>query len=225
MGDATLASDVRAELATLTVDEFSGRLASADPVPGGGSASAIAAALAAGLVEMVASLTQGRPKYAAYAGRAQRAAELAAELRRRFLRLADADAEAYGALVAAMRLPRDSDAEKAARQERMRSAARVAAEVPLEVVRSAEELVASIERLAGRSNINAASDLAVAAYLIEAAAQGAGQNVLVNLPSVEDGAWEGRTTVELDQRLDAIERLGSMTREVVGRGELREPEE
>jgi formiminotetrahydrofolate cyclodeaminase len=149
---------------------------------------------------------------------------VAADLRHRFLRLADADAEAYSALVTAMRLPRDSDAERAARSERIRAAARVAAEVPLEVVRSCEDLAAEIEHLAGRSNINAASDLAVGGWLTDAAAHGAAQNVLVNVPSVEDGEWEGRATVELDQRLDAIERLTALTREVVGRGTLRDPE-
>lgn len=225
MADATLATDVRADLATLTVDEFSSRLASDDPVPGGGSASAIAAALAAALLEMVATLTLGRTKYTAYADAAERAAALASNLRRRFLRLADADAEAYSALVAAMRQSRDTDADKDARQQSIRAAARVASEVPLEVVRNAEELAAGIERLAGRSNINASSDLAVAAYLIQAAAQGAGQNVLVNLPSVEDGAWEGRSTVELEERLARIEHLAGMTREVVGSGTMRDPEE
>jgi formiminotetrahydrofolate cyclodeaminase len=212
MADATVATDVRTRLAALTVEEFTERLASAEPVPGGGSASAIAASLAASLLAMVAALTVGRPKYSDYAAGAEQAAAVAADLRHRFLRLADADAEAYTALVEAMRLPRDSDAERAARAERIRAAARVAAEVPLEVVRSAEDLAAGIEQLAGRSNIN------------DAAAHGAAQNVLVNLPSVEDGKWEGRATVELDQRLDEIERLTSLTREVTGRGTLRDPE-
>jgi formiminotetrahydrofolate cyclodeaminase len=223
MADATVATDVRTPLAALTVEEFTDRLASAEPVPGGGSASAIAASLAASLLGMVAALTVGRQKYSDYAAGAEQAAAAAADLRHRFLRLADADAEAYAALVEAMRLPRESDAERAARGERLRAAARVASEVPLEMVRSAEDLAAGIEHLAGRSNINAASDLAVAALLTDAAAHGAAQNVLVNLPSVEDGEWEGRATLELDQRLDEIERLTSLTREVTGRGTLRDP--
>ena len=224
MADATLATDVRPRLASLTVSEFGARLASPEPVPGGGSASAIAASLAASLLEMVASLTLGRPKYAAYVADAEQAAAAARDARERFLRLADDDAAAYAALVDATRLPRNTDDERSARRDRIRAAARVAAEVPLAVVRAADELAVGVERLAGRSNINAASDLAVAALLLEAAAHGAAQNVLVNLPSVEDGAWEGGVTVELDERLDSIERLAAQTREAVGSGTLREPE-
>ncbi len=124
-----------------------------------------------------------------------------------------------------MRLPRSSDGEAAVRNERIRAAARRATEVPLEVVRSAHDLAGEIECLAGRSNRNASSDLVVAALLAEAAAGGAGQNVLVNLPSVADGEWAGATTLELHEHLEAVQHLARVTREVVGGGNLRDAEE
>jgi formiminotetrahydrofolate cyclodeaminase len=225
MADATLARDVHPGLAGLTLEDFAARLASAEPVPGGGSASAVAAALAASLVEMVARLSRDRPKYADYATTHERAAARAEELRRRFLELAQRDADAYSNLSEAMRLPRSSDGEAAVRNERIRAAARRATEVPLEVVRSAHDLAGEIECLAGRSNRNASSDLVVAALLAEAAAGGAGQNVLVNLPSVADGEWAGATTLELHEHLEAVQHLARVTREVVGGGNLRDPEE
>jgi formiminotetrahydrofolate cyclodeaminase len=225
MADATLAPDVHPGLAGLTLDDFAARLASAEPVPGGGSASAVAAALAASLVEMVARLSRDRPRYADYASTHERASARAEQLRFRFLELAQSDADAYAVLSKAMRLPRGTDAEASVRDEQMRTAARRATEVPLEVVRSARDLAGEIECLAGRSNRNAASDLVVAALLAEAAARGAGQNVLVNLPSVGDGSWAGVTTVELDEHLEVVQHLARITREVVGSGDLRGPEE
>jgi len=225
MADATLAPDVRTGLAALSLQDYTLQLSSGDPVPGGGSASAVTAALAASLVEMVARLSGGRAKYADYTATHERAIGKAAELRRQFLALSDADAEAYAALSDALHMPRDTDAERDVRKERIRATARTASEVPLAVIRSARDLAGEIESLAGRSNQNASSDLVVAALLIEAAARGAGQNVLVNLPSVEGGSWAGATTVEVDEHLEVVQHLGRITREIVGGGEMREPED
>jgi len=85
------------------------------------------------------------------------------------------------------------------------------------------EIASYAEALAGRSNVNASSDVVVAVLLAEAAAQGAGQNVLINLPSTGDGSFEGVMTARLDGLIDETERLASRTREIVGSGGTREP--
>jgi formiminotetrahydrofolate cyclodeaminase len=207
----------------LTLDAFTSRLASAEPVPGGGSASAIAAALGASLVEMVARLSTGRPKYADHEDLLAWAMRTGAELRDRFLALADEDAASYGAFAAAMKLPRETDAEASARTAAMQAAALHAAEVPLACVEACHQLVGVAEALAGRSNANASSDLNVAALLGEAAARGAAANVLVNLPSIGDTERSGVMTARVNELLHDIERLASDTRQAVGTGERREP--
>lgn len=216
-----LAANVR--LRDQTIDEFVARLSSGDPVPGGGSASAIAAGLGASLVAMVASLSEGRPKYAAHADLHAEARAAGIRLADRFLALADEDAAAYAAFAAALKLPRDDNAQTVARRAALRASARAAAEVPLRCVEACLELVSYAEALAGRSNVNASSDLAVAALLGDAAARGAGANVLANLPSVSDPSFEGETTARLLGLLREIDDLATIAREVVSRGEAREP--
>ncbi|HSL32660.1 MAG TPA: cyclodeaminase/cyclohydrolase family protein [Candidatus Limnocylindrales bacterium] len=207
----------------LTLAEFVDRLASAEPVPGGGSASAVAASLGAGLVAMVASLSQDRPKYEAHATLHVAAIEVGRRLATRFLEFADEDAAAYSDFSASLKLPRFTDAEKARRKAAMSAAAKTAAEVPLAVVEACLELVSTAESLVGRSNANAASDLNVAALLGEAAARGAAENVLVNLPMVGDEAYAGQMTARVMSLLDDIEQQAGAVHEGVRSGTVREP--
>ncbi len=207
----------------VTIDEFASRLASSEPVPGGGSASAVAAGLAASLVTMVASLTTGRPKYVDHEPMLAWALETGRRLSDRFLTIADDDAHAYAGFAAALKLPRDTDAEIEARSTAMRTAARRASEVPLECLEACLDLVGAAEVLAGRSNPNAASDVDVAAMLGEAAARGAAANVLINLPSTGDPSFEGETMARVSELLAAIEDLAAEAHKVVASGDRRDP--
>lgn len=200
------------------------QLSSSEPVPGGGSASAVAAALGASLISMVASLSTERPRYAAYEATHRRCEALGRELSARCLAIADRDSEAYGEYAAALKLPRDTDEEKKARQQAIRAAARAASEVPWECVRACAELVSAAESLAGRSNVNAASDLLVAALLGEAAARGAAENVLVNLSATGDDVFAGDMQSAVDRVLHQIAALAARVREIVLSGQAREPE-
>jgi formiminotetrahydrofolate cyclodeaminase len=210
-------------LRELSVDAFVARLASPEPVPGGGSASAVAAALGASLVAMVASLSAGREKYAAHEASLIRAREVGTGLADALLTIADEDAEAYGSFAAALKLPRETAEEQANRRRALSEAALRAAEVPLRCVERCLELVAAAEAIAGRSNPNASSDLAVAALLGEAAARGATANVLINVPAIEDREVAGALVARAKELVDEIERLASSTRQVVQSGETRDP--
>lgn len=213
-----------ASFTRLTIGEFSERLASGDPVPGGGSASAIAASLAASLMAMVARLSLDRPKYEPYRSTNERVLAAAERLRARLLALADADAQAYSRFSAALKMERESEEQQKARAEAVQAAAREASEVPLAVVEECAVLLDEIESLAGRSNLNAASDLEVAARLGAAAARGAGANVLINLPHVGDARFAGGATAQLDGLLKSIDRnMLNVVQRVAGGG-LRRPE-
>lgn len=207
----------------LTLDAFVERLSSAEPAPGGGSASAIAASLGASLVAMVAALSADRPKYADHAALHALAGDAGRRLADRFLQLADEDAAAYSAFAAALKLPRETDAERELRSGRLRSAARVAADVPLACVEACAELVAAAEALAGRSNANASSDLGVAALLGEAAARGAAANVIVNLPSIGDEAAAAALRGRVAALLDGIAARAAATHAAVRDGSPRPP--
>lgn len=208
--------------AELTLREFNDRLLSAEPVPGGGSAAAVAGSLAASLVTMVAELSK-RPKYMEHASLHGAVEERSRELTARLLKLADDDATSYAAFAAALKLPKETEEEREARARAMQSAARTAAEVPLECLQACFDVVLAAELLAGRCNQNASSDLTVATLLAEAAAKGAAANVRVNLPSVGDQAWSRDADARVAKLLLDIEYTSQNCRAVVASGGLRGP--
>jgi len=210
--------------ADLTVSEFVEKLSSSAPVPGGGAASAVAAALGASLIAMVAGLSTGRPKYAEYEATLARSAAAGRELAVKFLRLADLDANAYAGYAAALKMPRETEPQQAVRKAAIRAAARNAAEAPWDCVRACGKLVDAALALAGRSNVNAASDVLVAALLAEAAARGAAENVLINLPSVGDEEYADAMSLQVDTALHEIAAVAARVREVVLSGQAQSPE-
>jgi formiminotetrahydrofolate cyclodeaminase len=210
--------------ATQTIEEFSRALASAEPIPGGGSAAAVVAALGASLAGMVARLSADRPRYEPYQATHARALTIADAARARLLALADADAASYAGLTAARRLPRETAEQTERRRAAVREAAQHAVEVPRQVVDECRTLILTVDDLAGRSNLNAASDLVVAALLLDAAARGAGENVLVNLPALGDEHEAAGLTVELEGHLHEIDSAAARIHRQVRSGGLRAPE-
>ncbi|HXG26558.1 MAG TPA: cyclodeaminase/cyclohydrolase family protein [Candidatus Binatia bacterium] len=207
----------------LTLAAFGERLASSDPVPGGGSASAVAASLAASLVAMVGRLSQGRPKYAEHAALYELAIPAAHRLERALLDVADEDAAAYAACAVALKLPREADEDRAYRDQQVKATARVAAEVPLRCVELCHDVLVLADALAGRSNVNAASDLRVASLLAEAAGNGAAENVLVNLPLIGEDDWTREAKTRVEALLTDIAELKNRVLGVVSSGDRRPP--
>jgi len=174
--------------ADLSITGWLDALAAATPTPGGGSAAALAAAMGAALAAMVAGLTIGRPRYAAVEAEMAVILRRAETLRNELMAATDLDAAAYGAVMAAYRLPKEDERQRAERAAAIRLALRRAAEVPLSVAEAAVELLHLAERAAALGNANASTDAAVAALLAHAGLHGAARNVRINLRSLDDDA-------------------------------------
>jgi formiminotetrahydrofolate cyclodeaminase len=203
---------------------FTEALASKQAAPGGGAAAAVAATMAASLTAMVLRLSVDRPKYQQHAPLHAEALGASDSARLRFLELADEDATAYAAYRAARTMPHDTEAQTDARDAATRDAARGATEVPLALVAACHMQMELVERLTGRTNLYVASDLEVAALLLEGAARGGAANVTANLGSVGDEGYARAVTAELDQRLQQIQRAADQTRERIAQGGPRKPE-
>ncbi len=207
----------------LTVAQFVDQLASGEPVPGGGAAAAVAGSLGGALVAMVSALSDGRPKYAEHQALITKALAAGRELADRLLALADEDAEAFAGFGIAMKLPRETDEEKAARTAAISDAAIAASQAPFKTVQACAEVVAWAEALAGRSNRNASSDLEVASLMAVAAAESAAANVYVNLPAIADQGVASDLLERTKLLVDEIDRAAATTRNHVRGGQAREP--
>lgn len=175
-----------------TVASFLDALSSADPTPGGGSAAALVGATGVSLLVMVA----GMPKSRTNAGDERTALDAAhRELvahRTTLTSLIDRDAAAYDLVIAAFRLPKATEEEKAVRRAAVQQATRFATEVPLETIRACVEAMRAGRATAAHGNPNAASDVKVGYRLLLAAAEGASDNVDINLGGLADTALQSR---------------------------------
>jgi formiminotetrahydrofolate cyclodeaminase len=183
---------------------FLDQLASSAPEPGGGAAAALVGATGAALVSMVANLTLGREKFAAAAASMEQALARATALRAALLAAVDQDAAAFRGVMAAYRLPRETDEQKMARKRAIQDALREATQVPAAVVRLCGEVAALSRIAAEHGNPQVVSDAAVAAVLADAAAQSAALNVRINVAAIADPPFTGPLWTEMQDRLASI---------------------
>ncbi len=173
-----------------------------DNSTGGGTASAVAGAMAGALVAMVARLSVGKEDMepdAFYAELGGAAETLSAEL----FKGGHQDSQAFEAVRHAFRLPKGNDQEKSVRREAIQAAWVHAARVPLANAERCNQVLILGMQLRGRSNPNAASDLACAMYLARAGLLGCLENVEINLPAIKDP----QVAAELAERVSALRNL------------------
>lgn len=169
---------------TLRIEEFTARLASADPTPGGGGAAALVGAQAAALAEMAAQVTARSPRYQSVAAEMRTAAADAAQLRGEMLALIAADARAFDALMAAWKRPREDDA----REAEVQAATVEATEVPLRLAERAAAAVALALALCEKVTEGIRTDAELAVLFGRAAVEGALYNVRINAAVCRDAA-------------------------------------
>lgn len=174
------------KLYELQCEEFLARLASEAPTPGGGGAAGMAGALAAGLSSMVANLTIGKKNFEAVEAEMQALLAKATALRAELLDLVEQDAAVFGSFMACYKMPKATEEKKQVRQQAIRTAAKQAATVPMNIARASAEVVALADRLAQIGNPNVITDATCSALLGRAAFRCAVYNVYINLGLTKD---------------------------------------
>ncbi|MBU4490404.1 MAG: cyclodeaminase/cyclohydrolase family protein [Actinobacteria bacterium] len=192
---------------------FMDKLAGSSPEPGGGAASALAAAVGAALVSMVANLTVGKEKYSDVQDRIRDLLVSSEEVRGLLQGLVQEDTEVYGVLSKAFKMPRETTEEKKARKEAVQAALKEATMVPYRIAEQCLEVARLSEVAADIGNVNAVSDAGVAALLAEAGARCAALNVKINLTSIDDDAF---TSEKWTGTQDILSRVGELREKVVG---------
>ncbi|WP_297116137.1 cyclodeaminase/cyclohydrolase family protein [uncultured Porphyromonas sp.] len=194
-------------LTDLTVKGLLDVTAGKDPVPGGGSISALSGAISAALTEMVAGLTIGKKKYAEVEEQMKQLVERVQKIRQQLVLDVDRDSEAYNVVFAAFQMPKETDEEKAARSAQIQEATKIAANVPMEVARRVYSLLSDIEEVVANGNQNAVTDGCVAMMSARNAIIGALFNVRINLTSIKDEQYVADMTAEADRlEREVIER-------------------
>lgn len=177
-------------LRELTIDSFTKELSSNSPAPGGGSVAALSASLAASLNSMVFNLTIGKKAYNEYDEDIKKAINKSLEaseaLRENFLKTMEEDTEVFMKVMAAFKLPKDTEEEKATRKEKIEEAYKLALDVPFNLSKMSYELYEHIAIAVKYGNVNAISDAGVAALLLQTAIESAVLNVKINLSSIKD---------------------------------------
>lgn len=185
-------------LADLTIKDFLAETASNNPVPGGGSISALNGAIATALTEMVANLTIGKKKYAEYDGQMRTIAVEAATIRQRLIEYIDKDSDAYNRVFSAFKLPKETEEEIARRSQEIQDATKEAALVPMQVAREIGLVMETVIYVAHKGNQNAVTDACVAMMAARTCVLGALLNVRINLSSIKDEDFVRRMKEEAD---------------------------
>lgn len=197
------------ELKQYTIEKLSELTASNSAAPGGGSVSALAGAFAASLACMVAKLTLGKKGYEEVSEQMTGLDERAESLRLLLLDQITRDASSFDAFMAALKLPKDSEEEKAARTQAMQDALKKACEIPLETAKWGLEVMRMALECIRLGNANAASDGFVGALMARTAVLGALSNVRINLAGIKDEEFTGRmkaACIAIEEEARSLER-------------------
>jgi len=174
-------------------------MASDKPAPGGGSAAAFTGAMAAALVSMVARLTIGKKKYSEVEAQMQEILTQSEKLRSLLTEYVQQDAQAFLSVMAAFKLPKDTDEQGNSRLKAIEAATYEATQVPMQVAQWSVTVLALSERVAALGNINAITDAGSAGALAMASIKSAGYNVKINLADLVDEVTIERMQTQINQ--------------------------
>jgi formiminotetrahydrofolate cyclodeaminase len=187
------------------IEVLLGELAGSSATPGGGSAAALTGAMGAALLSMVCNLTIGRKRFAVVEDELQEVLEEAQALLPQLASLADADTRAFDQVMAAYRLPKETQEEEGTRRAAIQAALQGATQVPLETATACAQVVKLTAQVIAKINPNALSDAGAAALLAEAGLKGAQLNVAINLAAIHDPDFVQETRRDLDRVLSSVD--------------------
>lgn len=195
------------KLDELSIREFIDELGSAKATPGGGSVAALCGALGAALAAMVAGLTRRKDKFKDRWASMTEIASKADRLRSHFLDLVQEDTDAYQEVVAALKLPRETEQQSISRREALQKALKKAAAVPLESLRDSEGLMEMAQLAVEQGDPMAITDAGAAVHLAYTAGAIAAYNVRINLSAIEDEKFRLEHSREVEERLARLKAL------------------
>lgn len=170
--------------------------ASDAPTPGGGSVSAMVGSFGVAMVSMVGNLTTGKEKYKDVEPQVQAILEKTNKLMARLEELVKEDMQVFGKFMDALKMPKDTEEQKAQRAKLMQEALKAATDTPMEIARVCLEGLELAEELSSIGNKGAISDVGVAAYVAEAALNSVLLSVDINIPSIKDEEYVERIQAE-----------------------------
>lgn len=174
------------ELADMDLREYLDMLKSKAPAPGGGAAAAISGAQGAALVLMVCELTIGKEKFRDYEKNCKAVAKNMEKIYSDLLICADEDTAAFNKVAEAFKMPKETEVEKSNRSKAVGNAIIEATEIPFKIMKLGVEGLRLTEKILGKSNTNASSDIGAGALNLKASVLSAWLNVKINLPSIKD---------------------------------------
>lgn len=188
-----------APLGKMQIGSFLDELASSSPAPGGGSVAALAGSLGASLIGMVCSLTVGKEKYKDSWEELEVVSRKVSRNRKRLLKLVDEDTNAFNDVMAAFRMPKETDEEKAVRSEAIQVGYKKAIATPLDTASQCLDVLELSIPVSKKGNPNSISDVGVGAQMASTGLDGAIMNVRINLGSIKDQNYVEEMNVKLKE--------------------------
>jgi glutamate formiminotransferase/formiminotetrahydrofolate cyclodeaminase len=198
--------DVKEPLAGMTVRDFTELVGARTSAPGGGSVSALAASLGAGLGAMMGWMSYGSKKFEHLDSKMRKFIPPLHEKMKELISMIDADTNAFKDYMLAMKMPKTTVEEKAIREEKMQEGLKKAIDVPLKVMKLGDECWQWMFEMAKVGNISSKSDLEVGAKILETGIWGAHRNVLINLPQIKDEEYKINVLKEGEEIIDRAEK-------------------
>ncbi|MEC8875073.1 MAG: cyclodeaminase/cyclohydrolase family protein, partial [Candidatus Thermoplasmatota archaeon] len=201
---------VDGDLANRITFDFVDEVSRDSPAPGGGSVAALSGALGAALGTMVANLSTSKAGFEDKKGKLNKIATKGQNVKDALITAIDDDTSAFDQVIKAMRMPKDTDADKESRETAMQKGYQTATRIPLKTVEHCRDALRICSEISNLMDDGMASDVGSGALMANAGAKAAAYNVRINLKSIENKKFCRTTENELEKLIDECDRLNEL---------------